>query len=121
MKNLLIGGLIMLFSSVATAGDCFEVVSSKFKDGISLEDQKQLMIKLNDIVKAFDGFKSRDYYYSVENGRWIDFVVWESSEKAKKASEKAMQNPEAGKVFSQIDEKSMIFSHYDRVGGVKKD
>lgn len=121
MKNLLIGGLIMLFSSIATADDTFEVVSMKFKEGISIAEQEKLMAKLNGIVKSFDGFKSRDYFYSKENGRWIDYVVWENLEKAKKASEQAMQNPDAGKVFSQIDEKSMIFSHYDRVGGVKKD
>lgn len=121
MKTLILGGLIMLFSSIATAQDTFEVVSTKFKEGISQEEQKRLMAKLNEIVKNFDGFKSRDYYYSSENGRWIDFVVWESLEQAKKASEQAMQNPEAGKVFSQIDEKSMIFSHYQRIGGVKKD
>jgi hypothetical protein len=38
------------------------------------------MAKLNEVIKTFDGFKSRDYYYSSENGRWIDFVVWESLE-----------------------------------------
>lgn len=120
MRILLLGGLIMLFSQIASADDCFEVVSHKFNDGVTLDKQKRLMEKLNDIVKTFDGFKSRDYYYSKENGRWIDFVVWESLEKAKKASEQAMQNSEAGKVFSQIEEKSMIFSHYDRVGGIGK-
>ena len=121
MKTLILGGLIMLFSSIATADDTFEVVSTKFKDGVSLAEQEKLMAKLNEIVKTFEGFKSRDYYYSSENGRWVDFVVWESLEQAKKASEQAMQNPEAGKVFSQIDEKSTIFSHYKRVGGMKKD
>jgi hypothetical protein len=121
MKQLIIGGLIMLFSNLATAGDAFEVVSLKFNEGVSLEEQKKLMMDLNSIVKKFDGFKSRDYYYSSENGRWIDFVVWSDVKLAKKASEQIMIDPAAGALVSKMEEKSMIFSHYERVGGVKKD
>ncbi|MCE3010881.1 MAG: hypothetical protein LW875_09740 [Proteobacteria bacterium] len=121
MKQLIIGGLIMLFSNLATAGDAFEVVSLKFNEGVSLEEQKKLMMDLNRIVKKFDGFKSRDYYYSSENGRWIDFVVWSDVKLAKKASEQIMIDPAAGALVSKMEEKSMIFSHYERVGGVKKD
>lgn len=121
MKQIIIGGLIMLFSNLATAGDAFEVVSLKFNEGVSLEEQKKLMMDLNSIVKKFEGFKSRDYYYSSENGRWIDFVVWSDVKLAKKASEQIMTDPAAGAVVSKMEEKSMIFSHYERVGGVKKD
>lgn len=121
MIKTILGGLIMLFSNVAMATDVFEVVSLKFRDGIKLEEQKKLMNDLNNVVKKFEGFKSRDYYYSNENGRWIDFVVWADLNLAKKASEHAMNDPAAGAVFSKIEEKSMIFSHYDRVGGVKKE
>ena len=120
MKILLIGGLIMLFSSSALAGDIFEIVSAKFNDGIGIEEQKKLMATLNDIVQKFDGFKSRDYYYSKENGRWIDFVVWTDLKLAKVASEKAMKDPKAAAVFSKIEEETMIFSHYERVSGTKK-
>lgn len=120
MKQVIIGGLIMLFSNLATAGDAFEIVSLKFNEGVSLEQQKKLMADLNNVVKKFEGFKSRDYYYSSENGRWIDFVVWSNAKLAKKASEQAMQDPIAGSVFSKLDEKSMIFSHYEHVGGVKE-
>lgn len=120
MKQIIIGGLLMLFSNLATAGDVFEVVSLKFNEGVSLEEQKKLMIDLNSIVKKFEGFKSRDYYYSSENGRWIDFVVWSDVKLAKKASEQIMTDPAAGAVVSKMEEKSMIFSHYERVGGVKK-
>ena len=111
----------MLLTNLATAGDVFEVVSVKFKAGINIEEQKKLMMDLNNVIKKFEGFKSRDYYYSVENGRWIDFVAWTDIKLAKKASEQAMTNTLAGNVFSKMDEKSMIFSHYERVGGVKKE
>ncbi|NQZ02235.1 MAG: hypothetical protein HRT45_16375 [Bdellovibrionales bacterium] len=120
MKTLFLGGLLMLFSNVALAGDIFEVVSAKFVEGTSYEEQKDLMGQLNEVVKGFRGFKSRDYYYSKENGRWIDFVVWTDLASAKAASEQAMKDPKAGAVFSKMEEKSMIFSHYERISGVKK-
>jgi len=120
MKKIIIGGLIMLFSNIAIAGDTFEIVSVKFKSGIDLTEQKKLMTDLNSIVKNFEGFKSRDYYYSTENGRWVDFVVWSDIKLAKKASEKIMIDPAAGTILSKMDEKSMIFSHYERFGGTKK-
>ncbi len=111
----------MLFSNMATANDTFEIISMKFKDSVSVQKQKELLNQLNSIVKKFDGFKARDYYYSEDNGRWIDYVVWESLKHAKKASEEVMRNPEAGEIFQYIDDNSMIFSHYNRIGGAKKD
>lgn len=108
----------MLFASVAVAGDVFEIVSTKFKEGISIEEQQRAMANLNEVVKQFEGFKSRDYYYSADNGRWVDFVVWSDHELALKASESAMSDPKAGEVFTLMDESSSIFSHYERVGGI---
>ena len=67
----------------------------------------------------FKGFKTRDYYYSAENGRWIDFVVWTDEVLAKQASEQVMQNSNATDIFAQIDEKTLIFSHYERIGGTE--
>ena len=109
----------MLFSHLALATDAFEVVSMKFKDNVKLDEQKSLMAELNQVIQKFEGFKSRDYYSS-ENGRWIDFVVWSDVKLAKKAAEAGMSDPKAGAFFSKLDDKTMIFSHYERVGGVKK-
>ena len=97
-----------------------EIVSFRFKDEVSSEDQKLMMGVLNEKLVSYDGFLSRDYYYSVDNGRWIDFVLWSDESLAKKASESIVNDPQAGSVLSQIDEKTMIFSHYAWVGGVKK-
>lgn len=110
----------MLFSHLALATDAFEVVSMKFKEQVKLDEQKSLMAELNQVIQKFEGFKSRDYYYSSENGRWIDFVVWSDVKLAKKAPEAVMSDPKAGAIFSKIDDKTMIFSHYERVGGIKK-
>ena len=120
MKALLVGGIFMLFANTAIAGDVFEIVSTKFKEGTPIEKQKKAMAKLNAVVKEFEGFKSRDYYYSADNGRWVDFVVWSDQELAVKASELAMNDPKAGEVFSLMDENTMIFSHYEIMGGTTR-
>ena len=119
MKTIL-GATLMLTANAAVAGDVYEIVLTTFKQNISIEEQREEMARLNDVVCLFDGFKSRDYFYSRENGRWVDFVVWTDLAKAKKASEIAMADPVAGAVFAKIDETSSVFSHYDKVGGVKK-
>lgn len=100
--------------------DAFEIVSFKFKDNTSFEEQNNLMVQLNDIVKKFDGFKSRDFYFSEDNGRWIDCVIWSDAGLAKLASESVMSDPAAGVVFSKIDEASIIFSHYQWIGGIEQ-
>lgn len=115
------GGMLMLFSNVALASDAFEIISFKFNDTVKLEEQKELMVKLNKIVKSCEGFRSRDYYYSSENCRWIDFVVWTDIKLAEKSSKALMEDPRASEIFVKIEEKSMIFSHYSRIGGEKKD
>lgn len=118
--KLLIGGLIMLSASVINAGNIFEIVTFKFKENISMDDQKKALEKLNTCVKKFEGFISREYYFSKENKSWVDSVVWKSSDYAKKAAKQVMDDPEAAKIFSLMDEKSMMFSHYERVGGTQK-
>jgi hypothetical protein len=110
----------MLPSSYPIAGDVFEVVSFKFIEGIDIEVQTKYMTQLNDFVSSFEGFKSRDFFYSSEIGRWIDLVVWSDLKFATKASDALMKDPVAGAIFSKIEKKSMVFSHYMRMGGVRK-
>lgn len=97
---------------------CFEIISLKFNEAINLEEQKKSMNLLNEIIKDYDGFVSRDYFYSEENGRWIDHLIWSSTNKAKEASDKIMKDPIALKLFSNIDNESMIFSHYNHIGSI---
>ena len=107
----------MLNIKSATNGNAFEIVMLQFKNGTDIEKQKELMQTLNAIIKSMRGFKARDYFYSEENKYWIDFLIWETIEDAQKATESIAKNPDAGIIFSQIDEKSLIFSHYQLMGG----
>lgn len=98
--------------------NAFEIVSFKFNDDVSLDAQKHFMENLNSVVANYEGFKSRNYFYSADNGRWIDVVVWSDEKLAKQASQHAMKDPAIGEIFSKMDEKSMIFSHYNYIGGI---
>ena len=102
----------------ADAQHAYEIVSFKYKSDVPFTTQQQSTEQLNEIASRFEGFVSRDFYYSAEADRWFDFIVWESLENAKTASEQVMQNPEALKVFELMDQDSMLFSHYQRLGGV---
>jgi len=97
-----------------TMAETHEFVVFKFNDGIAKGEQEKLMAQLNSCVQKYDGLISRSYYYSEKDNRWIDHVTWTSSQAATKASAAIMKDPNAGTVFKNIDEKSMIFSHYDK-------
>ena len=89
-----------------------ELVLWKPKSGVSTEEMKASITELNQIVNQMDGFISRETALS-EDGQFVDIVYWTDLESAQKASELAIQNPSAQKVFSLIDEKEMLFKHFD--------
>ena len=111
----------MTVASSTLASESYEIVSYRYKDGISFEEQRRSTDSLNAIVAEFAGFKSRTFYYSEDSQRWFDLVTWESLDDARSASEQAMKNPEALRGFGLMDEESMIFSHFKMMGGVDKD
>lgn len=108
----------MLFSQNANTNDCFEIISLEFKETVSLEQQQEAMASLNALITELAGFQSRDYFYSKDNGRWIEFITWSDEALAKKASDEMMKNEQALEVFCLVNEKSMIFSHYQHSGGI---
>ena len=119
MKRL-ITGVFFMITTAAFAEPTFEIVHTKFKPEISVEKQKELMATLSQIVHKFDGFESRNYFYSKELNAWVDVVTWNNSQSALVANELAMKNADALKVFAYMDETHMIFSHYKRIGSITK-
>ncbi len=117
MKSTCVIALLALCTSAVAIADSYEIVMTKFKDEISYEEQAEAMSRLNEVVNNFEGFKSRDYFYSHEANRWVDFVSWTELALAKKASKIAPTIEIAAEIFSLMDESSAIFSHYTRVGG----
>ncbi len=120
MKNLLFGVLTMITSTLATAEETYEIVSFAFKDVVPLSTQQESMEILNRLVGALKGLKSRQFYYSSKDNRWIDIVVWDCEENAASAAVHMMNNPEASLIFGSIQQDTMIFSHYKQVGGMIK-
>lgn len=88
-----------------------ELVMWKSVKGISLEEAKKSITRLNDFVSKQSGFIARKTALA-EDGNFIDLVYWTDIESAKNASEKAMRNEELLPIFSIIDQKEMVFQHF---------
>jgi len=121
MKNLIIG-LIVLTSIGCTQSDTkkqkmeqvkiIEMVLWKSVDGIGSEEAKQSITQLNDFVQKQPGFIARKTAQA-EDGKFIDIVYWTDLKLAQQASERAMQTEELIPIFSKIDQKEMVFQHFE--------
>lgn len=107
-----------LHATAANLNNSFEIIALQFRAEVDFAAQEAAMANLNAVVQTAEGFKSRDYYYSEENGHWIEFIVWEDDASAKAASAAMMQNEDALAVFGLVDQTTMLFSHYQHKGGI---
>jgi len=96
-----------------------EMVLWKSMEGISTEKAKQSITKLNDFINKQPGFLGRKTALA-EDGKFLDIVYWTDIESAKKASEKAMQNGELIPIFSTINQKEMMFQHFEIFNTIEK-
>ena len=96
-----------------------EMVMWKSVDGIGLEEAKKSITKLNDFVSEQPGFIARKTAIA-EDGRFLDIVYWTDLKSARTASEKAMKTEELTPIFSTIDQKEMVFEHFEIFNDMKK-
>lgn len=96
----------------------YEIVSFSYKEGVPFEQQREATETLSELVSQFEGFISRSYYYSDDNKRWFDFITWRSVDDAKSATEHMMAHPTAQSAFELMDDESMMFAHYKKLGGI---
>lgn len=89
-----------------------EMVLWKSKEGISTEEAKESITRLNGFVKDQPGFISRKTSLA-DDGKFLDIVLWTDLTSAKAASEKAMKNKDLVEIFSTIDERGMSFQHFE--------
>lgn len=96
-----------------------EMVLWKSVEGISSEEAKKSITKLNDFVSEQPGFIARKTAMA-ENGKFLDIVYWTDLKAAKDASEKAMKTEDLIPVFSTIDQKEMVFQHFEVFNVIEK-
>ncbi len=89
-----------------------EMVLWKAKENVSTEEAKAAILKLNDVVKNFPGFISRTTSLA-EDGQFLDIVFWKDLASALAASEQVMKNEDLIPIFNTIDDKEMIFKHFE--------
>jgi hypothetical protein len=89
-----------------------EMVLFRTNEGIKPEEAKTELKKLNDFLTKQAGFISRNTAVA-DDGQYLDIVYWTDLSTAKAASDKAMQDPETTKVFSIIEQTTMLFKHFE--------
>jgi hypothetical protein len=89
-----------------------EMVLFRTNEGIKPEEAKTELMKLNDFLVKQEGFISRKTAVA-DDGQYLDIVYWTDLNSAKSASDKAMQDTETAKVFSIIEQKTMLFKHFE--------
>ena len=96
-----------------------EMVMWKSVEGIAQEDAKKSITKLNAFVSEQPGFVARKTALA-EDGKFLDIVYWKDLKSAKNASEKAMKTEELIPIFSTIDQKEMVFQHFEIFNEIEK-
>ncbi|WP_438465703.1 hypothetical protein [Marinomonas sp. PE14-40] len=120
MKSLYLVATFIALSSNLYAEPIYEIVSTKFNEGIEYPAQLKAMQKLDSVVSTFEGFESRRYYYSADLNRWTDIVTWQDVTLAIAASKQAFNNETALNVFSMMEDESQIFSYNHLIGTLDK-
>lgn len=128
MKKIILSLIVLGFTSCGTTdskksnmekAQIVEMVLWKSKEGVSTADAKNAIIQLNEFVQQQPGFVSRKTALA-EDGKFLDIVLWTDLNAAKTASEKAMKNEKLIPIFSTIDEKEMIFQHFNIFNNLEK-
>ena len=96
-----------------------ELVLWEFRDNVNIQQGKEYVLKLNEFVKMQPGFISRTTSVTKE-GKFLDIIYWSDLASAKKASEKAMENEMTTTIFSTMNEKGMIFQHFEIFNMINK-
>lgn len=91
-----------------------EFVVMEFKEGISKEEQTEAMKEFEQYIAACEGFKLREIFYSDEDNRWIDHIIWESMELADNA-DKIIAIPEVAAILAKTDSTKTVFSLTSKV------
>lgn len=75
----------------------------KIREG-KLEAFSQARKRMLKVLPNYDGYIDMKTYRSVDNPqRFFDYVTWESAEKAKKAAEDIMDDPEAQDFIKSVE------------------
>ena len=82
-------------------GEVHEFVVLRFEPGISHAEQTETMRRLDPVVRRLDGFRAREYFYSAEDERWLDHIVWADAGAAE-ASESVADDPAAAALFRRM-------------------
>jgi hypothetical protein len=90
-----------------------EFVLLEFQRDIPLAEQVEIMQRLDGMVVELDGFLAREYFYSSEERRWLDHLVW-ADRRAVERSEQLADEPRAAALFQRMA--SVVVGCFRRIG-----
>jgi hypothetical protein len=96
------------------ADEVHEFIVFKFKSGVSEDQQVSTMRDLDTFLKCLPGFRTREYFYSATDKRWVDHIVW-ADRAAALASRRVTEHPIAADLFALFNQSSIVFSRYQRI------
>lgn len=106
-------GSIRRLMSEVPDDEVHEFVLLEFQRGIPLAEQVEIMRQLDGMIAALDGFLAREYFYSSEERRWLDHLVW-TDRGAAERSERLADEPRAAALFQRMT--SIIGGCFRRAG-----
>lgn len=101
--------------SNTTNKQAHEIIVVVFKPGISLEEQTETMKQIGINSSKTDGFVSRKIFYTEQDNRWIDYIIWRDMAAADASIENAKKIPGAAELFAKIDQEKSVWSRYYEV------
>ena len=90
-----------------------EFVLLEFQRDVPLAEQTEIMQQLDGMVVELDGFRAREYFYSAEERRWLDHLVW-ADRRAVERSEQLADEPRAAALFQRMT--SVVVGCFRRIG-----
>lgn len=92
-----------------------EIVSFKFKDGSTVQQQREQLALLGRWVATQPGFVERSAFHDAAQGRWVDFVTWRDLPSANAAMQRSLAEPSLAPVMAGLDQSTMSLGHFERL------
>jgi hypothetical protein len=92
-----------------------EIISFRFKDENSRDEQFAAMAEINVLMLAQVGLISRETFYSDRDDSWVTLVGWEDEGSIDAAGLQVETNERAMSLFARFDPDSMRYARYRSV------
>lgn len=91
-----------------------EFISSKFKPGISLDEQQRTMDGLDAALRGQPGFRSRRCFFSEAEGRWMVHLAWDDEEAIERSGTALDESDDVSDLYQNFDVTAIVYGRYEQ-------